>query len=48
MPELPKLPEIFKILTAKLISVDEEKDLQVYQIEDVKSDSENKDKGEDE
>ncbi|CAG8687156.1 14333_t:CDS:2, partial [Cetraspora pellucida] len=34
MPELSKLPEISKIPTAKLIPVDEEKDSQVYQVED--------------
>ncbi|CAG8700868.1 466_t:CDS:1, partial [Cetraspora pellucida] len=37
MLELPKLSEIPKIPTAKLIPVDEKKDSQVYQVEDVES-----------
>ncbi|CAG8458097.1 14873_t:CDS:2 [Cetraspora pellucida] len=37
MLELSKLPNIHKILTAKLISADEEKDSQIFQLEGVES-----------
>ncbi|CAG8693394.1 12747_t:CDS:1, partial [Cetraspora pellucida] len=46
MPELSKLSKIPKILTAKLILLEEKKDLQVYQAEEVENKSESKDESE--
>ncbi|CAG8719007.1 10478_t:CDS:1, partial [Cetraspora pellucida] len=44
MPELLKISEIPKIPTAKLITLKEEKDPQVYQAEEVESNGKNENK----